>query len=349
MQEGECDDASEYAQAETVRTDEADAEATERAGDDIERDVGAPQPRTRKRMLVVAALALAGVSVAFGLWHLTRVPVPSVVGQPVSAAEASLQNAGLEVGTVSYDEDAPGDVGAVIAQEPGAGKRVDEGSAVNLVVTGPPPVPTPDLSGLDEREAKAALAAVGLALGTVDESYDETVAAGEVASQTPDAGQDAPDGSEVDVIISLGPEPIGVPNVVGKLDAEAGTTLRSAGFKVKTAAKDDEAAKGVVLAQEPAAGTELQPGGTVALTVSTGAPPRPSTSEVASAIKRLMRGESTVSISKVSSIRMWRDSKGRWWASGWAIPVDANSYDSVEVVIYKSGDTWRLSEYGTGL
>jgi serine/threonine-protein kinase len=62
-----------------------------------------------------------------------------------------------------------------------------------------------------------------------------------------------------------------VPAVVGQLEEEARTTLGAAGFVVNVSYEENpDFDDGVVSAQDPAAGEELEEGGTVTLTVSSG-------------------------------------------------------------------------------
>jgi hypothetical protein len=63
----------------------------------------------------------------------------------------------------------------------------------------------PDVTGLSQYEAEAALTAAGLVPGTVATANDDSVAAGLVLSQEPPAGASAAMGSAVNLVISLGP------------------------------------------------------------------------------------------------------------------------------------------------
>ena len=69
-----------------------------------------------------------------------------------------------------------------------------------------------------------------------------------------------------------------VPDVTGKTQADATKALEDAGLKVGkvTQASDAQTAAGTVLLQDPAAGTEVDEGSAVALTLSSG----PGTAEV---------------------------------------------------------------------
>ena len=210
-------------------------------------------------VLVLILFALTGCGTA----------VPDINGMTISQAEASLKAAGFALGSITYDEKSQGAQGSVVAQEPAAAKRTKAGSMVALTVAGPPPVPTPDLSGLDKAKAEAALIAGGLAVGTVTESYDASVAAGIVVTQTPSARTETPRGSSVVLVISRGPEPVAVPSVKGKQEKDATDALKSAGFKVKASKKASTAKRGIVIVQSPSGG-KAQPGTTISITVSTG-------------------------------------------------------------------------------
>lgn len=73
----------------------------------------------------------------------------------------------------------------------------------------------PDVTGLTQAEAAAALAEVGLILGAVTAAYDETIAVGLVVSQEPAADEEVDDGSAVDVVLSKGEAPVTPTGVLG--------------------------------------------------------------------------------------------------------------------------------------
>jgi serine/threonine-protein kinase len=122
--------------------------------------------RVRGRLLRTLAMALCGVLLLGGLaWALTqdqRTPetsgseevssteeavAPSTVQEVpelynVSEAESALADAGLELGDRNEVSDAAIPAGVVIEQDPEAGTTVEEGTAVDIVVsTGPEQVP----------------------------------------------------------------------------------------------------------------------------------------------------------------------------------------------------------------
>jgi serine/threonine-protein kinase len=71
-----------------------------------------------------------------------QIEVPSVVGQTVDEATATLQDARLDLGTVSEQESAEPE-GTVISQNPAAESQVDKGTQVDVVIAIAPASPSP--------------------------------------------------------------------------------------------------------------------------------------------------------------------------------------------------------------
>ena len=195
--------------------------------------------------------------------------VPNVVGMDYEEAEALLYNKGLipvrkDKETSQYPEN------QVIAQSP-SGEKVKNGDSVELTVaTSEPAVSVTDVSGMTAAQAKSALEKQGLKVVTAN-SYSDTVEKGKVISQTPAAGSSAAAGSTVTLIISDGPEEITVPNVKGKTQANAQSTLEGEGFNTTVTTQfDEKVEQGKVISQSPASGTKAKRGDTVNIVVSLG-------------------------------------------------------------------------------
>jgi beta-lactam-binding protein with PASTA domain len=138
----------------------------------------------------------------------TRLSIPNVVGLAQAAAEAAITGAGLTVGTVTTDYSLTVPAGDVISQNPAAGTDAVPGDPVSFVVSlGMPTLVTvPDVLGMTVAEATTALQAASLVLGTVTEQYSSEPV-GAVISQTPDANEDAPLNSAVNLVVSKGEAP----------------------------------------------------------------------------------------------------------------------------------------------
>jgi hypothetical protein len=112
-------------------------------------------------------------------------------------------------------------------------------------------------------------------VGTITNAASGTVPAGSVISQNPMAGTQVAPGSAVDLVISSGPPPVVVPDVVGQTQALATNIIIATNLAVGTITHvgSETVPLGVVISQDPAAGTEVPVGSPVNLIVSSGPPP----------------------------------------------------------------------------
>ncbi len=132
------------------------------------------------------------------------VGVPDVTGYTDTAAIAMLADAGFGyTREYAYSSDVP--EGSVISQTPEAGSNANAGDAITIVVSqGVETVNVPDLKGKTESEAKKALEALGLTIGTVTETYSDEVAVGQIVSQDVVAGKTVYSGTAVNITVSAG-------------------------------------------------------------------------------------------------------------------------------------------------
>jgi beta-lactam-binding protein with PASTA domain len=97
--------------------------------------------------------------------------------------------------------------GNVISQEPASGSSVAEGSPVKLVISSGSQIATvPNVEGLTQAAASAAITEAKLTVGTVIQQASNTVASGKVISQDPANGSSVAEGSPVKLVISSGPQ-----------------------------------------------------------------------------------------------------------------------------------------------
>jgi serine/threonine-protein kinase len=164
-----------------------------------------------------------------------RYQVPNVAGKSEDEAREDLSKFDAEV-TVEREYSTEYEANEVARTDPPAGEEVKAGTPVTLYVSdGYPPLKVPDVVGRTEDDAVAALETEGLAVGEVTRSYSDTIDEGQVISQTPAAQDPAGPGDTVDLVVSDGPEPIAVPDVIGMDIGDATEELEGLGFTVKTA------------------------------------------------------------------------------------------------------------------
>ncbi|MDQ1567102.1 MAG: eukaryotic-like serine/threonine-protein kinase [Actinomycetota bacterium] len=237
---------------------------------------GPRRRRTRRRperlvpIVVLVVLLVAAGTAAFAASSATgrRTPVPNLVGTGEKAARDAARQAGVAVRTRTVASDDP--AGTVVAQDPAPGTLLAAHHAVTLqLAAGPPPVDLPGVADQTEAAARAALAAAGFVV-TSEHRTDENIGTGLVVAQQP-ADRQAPPGSEVHLVISDGPRPVEVPNVVGKSYDDASKALTAKRFKVsRTDEYSDTVPAGQVIRHSPVAGAEAPRDSTVTVVVSKG-------------------------------------------------------------------------------
>jgi beta-lactam-binding protein with PASTA domain len=198
------------------------------------------------------------------------VAVPVVTGLSEADATKRLENAGFKVNVVQqFSKSVPR--GGVIGTSPPAGTQLSTAQAVTLLVSrGANTVTVPDVVGLDDQAALAALGNAGLS-GT-EVQRDSTEPQGKVLSQSPAAGKQVGRGSQVTIFASTGA--ITVPDVTGQPRKAAVTALKKAGFTAAVTEENttDPTQVGVVISEFPPGGSRGQRGDTVTISVGVTAP-----------------------------------------------------------------------------
>jgi beta-lactam-binding protein with PASTA domain len=224
-------------------------------------------------LLLLLLLVIAGLLV---WWLLTRgddkSTVPDVIGLRSQPAATRIHDHDLDVLPRTGQSNRPPDV--VFAQKPGAGTQLDEGQIVTIFISSGRQA-VPDVVGLPLKDAQQQLKAKGF------ESEVKRVASSKpkdvVVDQAPVAGVTAVRGTKVELSVSSGVKPVIVPQLVGQTQGSAVQTLTR--LKLKPILQNLPSAKpvGIVVAQKPAAGKEVDKGSKVTLNISTGTGPSTTT------------------------------------------------------------------------
>jgi probable HAF family extracellular repeat protein len=201
------------------------------------------------------------------------VAVPSVSGLPQSAAQTAILAGGFALGSVTMQSSSSVPASTVISQSPVGCGFAASGAPISLVVSsGPPEATVPNVVGMTQAAAIAAMSAAGLSLGgepiTVASS---SVAVGDVVSQNPPAGTQVTPGTFFSLTIaSATPAYDLTPNITGYPISTAMSSISSAGLNLGliTQAVSTAVPNGTVLSQVPAAGSPTSPGSYVNVTVS---------------------------------------------------------------------------------
>jgi len=255
---------------------------------------GEPEDEERKRWPYFAlGLVLLGL-IAAVLWATvfqpTQVRVPKVVGQQAATAQTALDRAGFEVKSRRVtDNVAP--VGQVIAQDPAAGNKADEGSTIELTVSsGPGEGRVPSVEGLSSERAIKELNDAGFKKVTTDPEASDSVKKGFVTRTVPAGGVEASKSDRIRLFVSSGVARVKVPEVVGVTRSSAESRLEADGLVAVVEERADDRPADQVIGQDPAAGTSVSKGTRVTVTVSQG-PVRTSVPDVTRLTEGNARGE----------------------------------------------------------
>jgi serine/threonine-protein kinase len=192
--------------------------------------------------------------------------VPDVVGKPLDEAKTLMTQAGF---SLTVEKEAHHDTipkGAVISHDPDRAS-VRQGTAFSAVVSkGPPLQPVPNINGSNEAKARSIIEGAGFAYASRTEFSDE-ITQGKVISSEPGAGAMAPKGSTITAVVSKGPRPFPMPNLVGLTRAAAKQKATSMGLVVgnEYPVPGSGKPKGTVQGQNPIAGTNVRKGASIDL------------------------------------------------------------------------------------
>ncbi|AQS59059.1 Stk1 family PASTA domain-containing Ser/Thr kinase [Desulforamulus ferrireducens] len=234
-------------------------------------------------MLAVLLVFLVG-GLVFALnsyLNVEEITVPPVVGMHIDEARRVLEDRGLVVSVSRQPHDTV-KKDHVISQDLNANSVVKKGRTIVLVVsTGQELVEVPDVVGLTLEEAKYTLFNQKFKVEALDEDrvYSD-LEEGKVAEQEPKGKTEAPRGSTIKLHISKGPKPEikQVPNLIGMTQEAARAELAALGLVLDEAIGQMESTEylsGQIVHQEPSANQELEEGGKVKITISSGPGPAP--------------------------------------------------------------------------
>jgi beta-lactam-binding protein with PASTA domain len=219
-----------------------------------------------------------------------RVTVPSVVGRSRDDAVKRLTAAGFHAAVFSVPSQSPR--GFVVAQSPRANSKAAKGSRVRINVSQGAPSGTattttgattattttaatasakvPKVVGLSQTAAQRRLHAAGFRVRTAYVASSKP--SGTVVAQRPTAGTRLRRGAAVRINVSTGanPQPAKtVPDVTGEDEATARSDLEAVGFQVSVVDEPttDQNEDGIVIDEDPAAGTQIPAGSLVTIYV----------------------------------------------------------------------------------
>ena len=227
------------------------------------------QRRLGLKLLVTTFLVIllgSGAGWWFGSGPGALAAVPNLTSRTVNSAEAALAVLAPKI-TLINENSTTVTKGLVIRTEPAAGAYLAKGSDLKIFVSlGPKLVAAPSLKGMNVAEATAKLLASGFKLGAVNSWFDVNPI-GQVYDYLGADGTPIPEGTSIDLSVSLGPIPV----VSGIDQAIAVTAIEATGLKISSIEQEfsDTVAPGKAIGLVPQT-KPLGAGGSVKLLISKG-------------------------------------------------------------------------------
>ncbi len=195
-----------------------------------------------------------------------RYDVPKVRGLDEDAAQDALAEQSLEFGTTTGRWSETVAEGVVLGSDPRPGTTLKPGAIVDLIVSkGPRPITVKDFTGRDADRAEAWFEKREVDVELGDPQFSDTVAEGDVLSQTPASGT-VFRGETVTLVVSQGPELVEVPGGLVASGVDSATDrLEDLGFDVNVEEADEYLGLGFVFRVDPKSGSMAPRGSTITL------------------------------------------------------------------------------------
>jgi serine/threonine-protein kinase len=222
-------------------------------------------------VVLAALVAIAAFTLIIG----KQVAVPTITGMTLPEAQNVVTAAGLKINDITTQTGSNAPDGSIIAQTPGPGVSVRDGSSIAIVIAAiRPKVSVPNLVGLSTAEAGRTITSAGL-VAQISRRYSDATPQDTVIDQIPPAGQSVLVGSSVNISISLGPQSTTetLPDLAGMSQTDAVNKVVSLGLTAHVSNSfSSTVAAGQVIEQVPAAGQSVAPGTAIGINLSAGPP-----------------------------------------------------------------------------
>lgn len=229
---------------------------------------------------ILSAVPASGVEVSKGTTVSVVVSkgpelysVPDLVGTPLTDAESELTSIGFKIGEINSKFSETIASNAVIETTPATGSLQKPGTTITVTVSkGPKPIKVPNVVGAATQQAQSQLAQAGFTATRITREFSETVAKGLVIRTEPNAGELRQTTAEIVLVVSDGPPPVAVPQLVGTNKTSALNALQSVGLTGKvisanTCPTGTQARSRIVQEQLTTAGVKVPKGSTVELKI----------------------------------------------------------------------------------
>ena len=239
-----------------------------------------PTGGDNKKAIGIIATIFAGLALLIGvglflIFGASEVEVPDLSNLTQDEAISLIEESRLTVGEITEEYSRRVEAGLVISQSLRAGREVERGTSIDLTISlGAELVEIPDFTNLELLDAADIVRELGLTLVVVEE-FSETAEDGIVISQSIPAGGRIEVGESIDLVVSLGPESVTVPDFTGLTIDEVAALFAASNLRLGRVYEDydDDLEEGLVISQSLRVGSLADPGDSVDLVISLGARP----------------------------------------------------------------------------
>lgn len=228
----------------------------------------------------IFAVIVIIILLIYALGRNSEASVPNVSNLTTEQAESALETAGLKVGDITETHSNKIKKGRIIKTLPSAGSLISKGKTVDLIVSsGEGLISVPDVTGLSYTDAKYKLEKLDFTVVRQD-SYSDDVARDNVIEQNMAPGEKVKaEDTTIVLTVSKGPNKSKKSDKTQvKLRDLSGYSLKSVqdyahdnGLNLQVKDQNsDTVDTGIVISQDPAAGTTLSKGDNLTVTVSKG-------------------------------------------------------------------------------
>ena len=201
--------------------------------------------------------------------------VPDVSGMSEDEAQGKLTDAGFNpTSEFQYDDNVA--EGNVISTTPAANSKAAKDTQIKMIVSkGAQKKTVPDVRGKSEADARSEIQAAGLTVGSTSTQHDDSVAKGNVISQSVTPGKKVSAGTAVNLVLSSGSDKVSIQNFAGKDEEELLSWASQNGLNASKQ-KDEYSSnyeEGTIISMSPASGS-VSKGSTITYVLSRG--PKPS-------------------------------------------------------------------------
>ena len=205
-----------------------------------------------------------------------EIPVPDVSGKSEDEAQEALSKAGFTDVRPDFQYDDNVAEGMVISTTPAAHSKATKDTQIKMIVSkGAEKKTVPDVRGKTEAEARSEIQAAGLTIGSTSTQHDDSVAKGNVISQSVTPGKKVSAGTAINLVLSGGTDKVNVQSFVGKDEEELLSWASQNGLNASKQ-KDEYSSnyeEGTIISMSPASGS-VSKGSTITYVLSRG--PKPS-------------------------------------------------------------------------